>query len=215
MPATHLLLLDCDSTLSAVEGIDELGRLRGPQVFSQVERMTAEAMDGGIPLETVFARRLDLIRPTRTEVDGIAAKYLATVEPDAAEALRRIRAAGWQIAIVSGGFTEAILPLARSLGINEVYAVGLRFDAAGHYVGFDTEAPTARSRGKNAVARHLRATTGATEVVMVGDGASDLEVKGDADRVIGFGRYAVRAKVQAGADAFIMRLADLPPLLNA
>ena len=50
---------------------------------------------------------------------------------------------------------------------------------------------------------------------MVGDGASDLEVKGDADRVIGFGRYAVRAKVKAGADAFITRLSDLPPLLGA
>ena len=213
--AKRLLLLDCDSTLSAVEGIDELGRLRGPEVFAQVERMTAEAMDGGIPLETVFARRLELIRPTRAEVEGIAAKYLATVEPDAAEALRRIRAAGWEIAIVSGGFTEAILPLARALGIGRVHAVGLRFAADGSYAGFDTEAPTARSRGKNAVARRLRAELGAGEVVIVGDGASDLEVKGDADRMIGFGRYAVRAKVKAGADAFIMRLAELPPLLGA
>ena len=213
--ATRLLLLDCDSTLSAVEGIDELGRLRGPEVFAQVERMTAEAMDGGVPLETVFARRLELIRPTRAEVDGIAARYLATAEPDAAEALRRIRAAGWTVAIVSGGFTEAILPLARALGIERVHAVGLRFDAAGAYAGFDTEAPTARSRGKNAVARRLRTELGAAEVVMVGDGASDLEVKGDADRVVGFGRYAVRAKVKAGADAFITRLADLPPLLGA
>jgi phosphoserine phosphatase len=211
----RLLLLDCDSTLSAVEGVDELGRLRGPEVFAQVERMTAEAMDGGIPLETVFARRLELIRPTRAEVEAVAAKYLATAEPDAADALARIRAAGWTTIIVSGGFTEAILPLARSLGIDRVEAVGLRFGPDGAYAGFDAEAPTARSRGKNAVARRLRAELGATEVVMVGDGASDLEVKGDADRVIGFGRYAVRAKVEAGADAFIARLADLPPLLGA
>ena len=211
----RLLLLDCDSTLSAVEGIDELGRLRGPDVFAQVERMTAEAMDGGIPLETVFARRLELIRPTRAEVEAIAAKYLATVEPDAAEALGRIRGAGWTTVIVSGGFTEAILPLARSLGIARVEAVGLRFAADGSYAGFDPEAPTARSKGKNLVARRLRAELGASEVVMVGDGASDLEVRGDADRVIGFGRYAVRPKVKAGADAFITRLADLPPLLGA
>ena len=39
--------------------------------------------------------------------------------------------------------------------------------------------------------------TAGDSVVMVGDGASDLEVKGDADKVIGFGRYAVRAKVKA------------------
>jgi phosphoserine phosphatase len=212
---SRLLMLDCDSTLSAVEGVDELGRLRGPAVLAEVERMTAEAMDGGTPLEAVFGRRLDLIRPTRAELDSIAAKYLATVEPDAAAALARIRAAGWQVAIVSGGFTEAILPLARHLGIARVEAVGLRFNPDGSYAGFDTEAPTCRSRGKNAVASRLRAEFAADEVVMVGDGASDLEVKGDADRVIGFGRYAERSKVRAGADAFIRSFAELPALLGA
>ena len=211
---THLLLLDCDSTLCAVEGIDELGRLRGPGVFAEVERMTNEAMDGGTPLETVFARRLDLIRPTQAELDSIAAKYLATVEPEAAAALDRIRAKGWQVAIVSGGFTQAILPLARHLGIARVEAVRLRFNPDGSYAGFDEAAPTCRSRGKNAVARRLRAELGAAEVVMVGDGASDLEVKGDADRVIGFGRFAERPKVKAGADAFIRSFAELPALLG-
>jgi len=50
--------------------------------------------------------------------------------------------------------------------------------------------------------------------VMVGDGASDLEVKGDVDKVIGFGRYVVRPKVKAGADAFIMSLAELPGVVG-
>ena len=61
----------------------------------------------------------------------------------------------------------------------------------------------------------LRKELNASEVVMVGDGASDLEVKGDADRFIGFGRYAERPKVRAGSDAFIKRLAELPALLGA
>jgi phosphoserine phosphatase len=213
--ATRLLLLDCDSTLSSVEGIDELGRLRGEEVFKQVERMTADAMDGSIPLEKVFAQRLALIRPTRTELAEIAAKYIATIEPDATEALSRIRAAGWQIAIVSGGFTEAILPLAKILGIERVYAVELYFDTSGNYTGFNENSPTARARGKNVVTQMLRKEHNASEVVMVGDGASDLEVKGDADRFIGFGRYAERPKVRVGADAFIKRFAELPALLGA
>lgn len=212
---TRLLLLDCDSTLCAVEGIDELGRLRGPAVFSEVERMTNEAMDGGTPLETVFARRLELIRPTQAELDSIAAKYLATVEPEAAAALDRIRRAGWEVAIVSGGFTQAILPLARRLGIGRVEAVALRFHSDGSYAGFDESAPTCRSRGKNAVARRLRAELGATEVVMVGDGASDLEVKDDAERFIGFGGFADRPRVRQGADAFIRSFSELPALLGA
>ena len=207
--ATKLLLLDCDSTLSSIEGIDELGRLRGPETFKAVEDMTNAAMDGGTPMEAIFAKRLDIIKPTKAELEAIGAKYIATVEPTAKATLDKLRAAGWKIAIVSGGFTQAILPLAAYLGIERVEAVILRFNADGSYAGFDETCPTCRSKGKNVVARRLRAEHQATTVIMVGDGASDLEVKGDADKVIGFGRYAVRAKVRAGADAFITSLGEL------
>jgi len=49
---------------------------------------------------------------------------------------------------------------------------------------------------------------------MVGDGASDLEVQGDVDFVVGFGGYAVREKVKQGADAFILSFSELPALLD-
>ena len=207
--ATKLLLLDCDSTLSSIEGIDELGRLRGPETFKAVEDMTNAAMDGGTPMEAIFAKRLDIIKPTKAELEAIGAKYIATVEPTAKATLDQLRTAGWKIAIVSGGFTQAILPLAAYLGIDRVEAVILRFHADGSYAGFDETCPTCRSKGKNVVARRLRAEHQATHVVMVGDGASDLEVMGDADKVIGFGRYVVRAKVKAGADVFITALEQL------
>ena len=211
--ATKLLLLDCDSTLSSIEGIDELGRLRGPEVFKAVEDMTNAAMNGGTPMEAIFAKRLEIIRPTQAELASIGAKYVATVEPTALAALARLRAAGWRIAIVSGGFTQAIRPLADFLGIERVEAVPLKFAADGSYAGYDEDAPTSKSKGKNVVARRLRAEFQATLVIMVGDGASDLEVKGDADKVIGFGRYAQRPKVVAGADVFIRALSELPDVV--
>ena len=214
MSATQLVLIDCDSTLSAIEGIDELARLRGPETFAAVEEMTRAAMEGGTPMETIFARRLDLIRPTLDELALIADQYIAQVEPTAKETVAQLHSEGWQVAVVSGGFTQAILPLARHLGIPRVEAVHLLFDDAGVYAGFAPESPTARTKGKNVVARQLRAELNAARVVMVGDGASDLEVKGDADVVIGFGRYAVREKVRTGADFFITSLADLPAVLR-
>ena len=207
--ATKLLLLDCDSTLSSIEGIDELGRLRGPETFKAVEDMTNAAMDGGTPMEAIFAKRLEIIKPTKAELESIGAKYIATVEPTAKATLEKLRAAGWRIAIVSGGFTQAIRPLADFLGIDRVEAVVLKFHADGSYAGFDESCPTCKSKGKNVVARRLRAEHHATRVVMIGDGASDLEVKGDADLVIGFGRYVQRPKVVAGADKFIRSLAEL------
>jgi len=35
-----LIFFDCDSTLSSIEGIDELGRARGPFIFQMVEDLT-------------------------------------------------------------------------------------------------------------------------------------------------------------------------------
>jgi phosphoserine phosphatase len=207
--ATKLLLLDCDSTLSSIEGIDELGRLRGPETFKAVEDMTNAAMNGGTPMEAIFAKRLDIIKPSAAELAAIGAQYVATVEPTAQASLAQLRADGWQIAIVSGGFTQAIRPLADFLGIDRVEAVVLKFHADGAYAGFDDSCPTCKTKGKNVVARRLRAEYQATQVVMVGDGASDLEVKGDADLVIGFGRYVQRPKVVAGADRFVRSLAEL------
>ena len=212
--ATKLLLLDCDSTLSAIEGIDELGRLRGPEVFKAVEDMTNAAMNGGTPMEAIFAKRLNMIKPTLAECEAIGAKYIAHIEPTAVASLKQLKQAGWTIVIVSGGFTQIIQPLAKVLGIERVEAVTLKFHADGSYAGYEESCPTSKTKGKNVVARKLRAEFKADRVIMVGDGASDLEVKGDADRVIGFGRYAERAKVKAGADAFIYALSDLAAVIN-
>jgi len=177
--------------------------------------MTTAAMEGGTPMEAIFARRLDMIRPTKSELESIGLQYIDTVEPTALETIAMLKSGGWQIAIVSGGFTQAILPLADFLGIDRVEAVELKFHNDGSYAGFNEACPTSRTKGKNEVVRQLREEMNADLVILVGDGASDLEVKGDADMVIGFGRYAVRPKVKAGVDAFIMSLAELPELVAA
>ena len=65
------------------------------------------------------------------------------------------RAAGWKIAIVSGGFTQAIRPLADFLDIERVEAVTLRFHPDGSYAGFDESCPTCKSKGKNVVALYV------------------------------------------------------------
>jgi phosphoserine phosphatase len=212
--ATKLLLFDCDSTLSAIEGIDELGRLRGPEVFKAVEDMTTQAMDGSTPMESIFAKRLDMIKPTLKELESIGQKYIHQVEPTALDTIKKLKAAGWTVIIVSGGFTQAIRPLAQYLGIERVEAVELRFNADGSYAGYVESCPTAKSKGKNVVVLKLRDEFKAYQMILVGDGASDLEVKGDVDKMIGFGRYTARPKVKAGADAFITSLDQLIALLD-
>ena len=208
-----LVCFDCDSTLSSVEGIDELGRLRGPEVFAAVERLTTDAMEGRIRIEDIFKLRLDVIRPTRADAAMVGARYLANVEPSALATVRAIEERGWTPLIISGGFRPAIRPLADFLGIARVEAVELHFAADGSYAGFDEAYPSTRSGGKPEIIATLRQELAPERIVMVGDGASDLETQPFVDLFVGFGRYVARAKVKQEARAFITALSQLPGLL--
>ncbi|TLD70610.1 HAD family hydrolase [Phragmitibacter flavus] len=208
-----LLLVDCDSTLSALEGIDELARLRGPEVFQQVEEATRQAMDGTISIDSIFARRLEVIRPTRQDCEAIGQDYIKHEVPGVREALDRARELGWTVAILSGGFVPCIEPLAAELGIERIEAVPLFFDEAGEYVGFGEDYPTTRNGGKVEVVEKLREEWKPEQIVMVGDGVSDLETKPAVDHFIGFGAVVVRPKVHENADSFLMEWAGLEEVL--
>lgn len=212
--ATRLICFDCDSTLSAIEGVDELARLRGAECFAAVEAMTRDAMDGKVPLDEVFGRRLELIRPTKSEAAAVGRMYLEQIEPTARRTVAALRAAGWTPVILSAGYTQVIAPLAQDLGIQRIEAVRLEFDTAGHYAGFDAAHPASRKGGKPLVVRALKEELRPGRVVMVGDGVSDLETRPEVDLFAGFGRYAERAAVRTGAHVFLRSLDELIPLLT-
>ena len=207
--ATKLICFDCDSTLSAIEGIDELARLRGLAVLGRVEMMTNDAMEGLVTVESVFERRLEIIEPRREDVAAVGRRYVETVEPTARDTIAALVARGWTPVIVSGGFTQAIQPLADYLGVARVEAVELKFTADGTYDGYDETAPTTRTGGKAEVVARLRRELQPSLTWMVGDGVSDLEVKSEEVSFIGFGRYVVRPKVKAEAGIFIISLDQL------
>ena len=209
-----LICFDCDSTLSAIEGIDELARVRGPEVFARVEEETRAAMDGKVPVESIFGWRLAVIQPSQADLAAVGRRYIEQIEPTAVATLAQLKAAGWTFLIISGGFRPVIAPLAAHLGIARIEAVDLYFDASGKYTGYDEKFPTTRSGGKPEIMRALKAELRPAHLVMVGDGVSDLETKGEVDLFVGFGRYVERPKVKAGAAAFIHSLAELIPLLQ-
>ena len=214
MSGPRLIVFDCDSTLSAIEGVDELARVRGAETFAAVEAMTHDAMDGRLPVEAVFGRRLEIIRPHRDDVAAVGRRYIETIEPTAVATLGTLREAGWTPLILSGGFRPAIRPLADHLGIERIEAVDLYFDADGGYTGYDEAYPTTRSGGKPEVIRSLRAELRPERMVMVGDGVSDLETVPAVDLFVGYGGYVRRERLQAQAAHFIERLAQLPPILD-
>lgn len=208
-----LVIFDCDSTLSGIEGIDELGRMQGEEIFSQVEEMTRSAMEGKIMMEEVFTRRMELIRPGLAELQAIAQSYHEHIEPHLTAVLPQLREQGWDLAVVSGGLLPAVEPFSKDLGIDAVMAVPVEFDAEGNYQSFNPQYPTAVTNGKRDCAAELKEKFGAELSVMVGDGISDLETKGTVDYVVGFGGFAVRERVKNESDAWLTSLETLPEVL--
>lgn len=195
-----LLFIDCDSTLSSIEGIDELAHARGEDVFARVVALTHAAMNGEIPLTEVFPRRMEMIRPDRTACDAVAKLYMETIVPGVPEFIHEVKAAGWHPVILSGGFAPLIEPLARKLGIAHVEAVPLFLDEDGSYTGYGADYPTTRNLGKNEVIREWKQALLPERVVMIGDGISDLETRPDVDVFIGFGGVVSRSKVKDECD---------------
>ncbi len=216
MPSRRFLFADCDSTLSSIEGIDELAQLKGPGLFARIAALTTDAMEGRITIASVFARRLDLIQPTRADAETVARHYVETLEPHVAEAFAGIRALGWEIIILSGGFRNAIRPLAAGLGVERVEAVDLYFDDKGNYAGHDTAYPTTRNGGKPEVIAAVLAANPGSRAVMIGDGMSDAEAKapGAASAFIAYTRVARREKAVARADAHTADWREVPALLE-
>ena len=197
----EVVCFDCDSTLSKIEGIDELARHQG--LFEQVAALTDAAMNGELALDEVYGKRLALIKPNQAAIDWLAQLYIDTLVEGVAETMQALHQQNKHIHIISGGIRQAILPLAAKLGIDEdhVHAVDLLFDEQGEYVDFVRSSPLAVNGGKARVCRRL--TMHHSELVMIGDGKTDLEAKLAGAYMIGFGGVVQRPLVQEQADLFI------------
>ncbi|CAI5519444.1 unnamed protein product [Closterium sp. Naga37s-1] len=96
--------------------------------------------------------------------------------------------------------------------VTNIFANRLLFEeGSGAYAGFDANEPTSRSGGKARAIAQLKQEHGFKSLVMVGDGATDLEARqpGGADMFIGYGGIQVRKVVAAESDWFAMDFQDL------
>ena len=208
------VILDVDSTLCGIEGIDWLAERRGAVVGRQVIALTDRAMRGEIALDAVYGERLALVRPSRAEIDALASAYAAALAPGAAEAIGLLRDAGRRLVIVSGGVHEAILPVARLVGIDEcdVHAVSMHFNTDGAYSGFESTSPLATAAGKRAVAASLGLPR---RVVALGDGATDLAMRPAIDAFAAFTGFVRRDRVVSAADYVFDSFSQLVELVLA
>lgn len=203
----RFLFFDVDSTLVKIEGIDVLAGGN-----PEIARLTEAAMNGEVPLDEVYGRRLEIIRPVRAAVEQLAQTYVASVVDGAEDVMATLLQRGHIVHLVTAGIEQAIVPLAQRLGVSNVHAVKLLFDDDGRYKDFDRRSLLTRAGGKELVVRAVRARSKGG-AAMIGDGASDLEAKPAVNLFIGFGGVAARPVVRENADVFVTDLRDVLELV--
>ena len=173
-----LVAMDMDSTLLAIESIDEIADMRG--LKPQVSEITQRTMRG----EIVFAESLKL----RTALlEGLHEEALQQVyderlrlSPGAEKMLQRMKSAGIKTMVISGGFTFFTDRIKTRLDFDYAAANTLEIEdgkltgkVLGEIIG---------ATGKAEVLKKVREELGLKreQVIAIGDGANDLKMLGEA-----------------------------------
>lgn len=220
-----LIFFDCDSTLSAIEGVDELARLKGKEW--RVSLLTQLAMNGDLDLREVYGKRLRAIRPTRKQLSTIEQMYWDCMVADTAEVVGALHLLGKRVYIISGGLAEPVRGFGKKLNVppERVRAVELEFNELSgewwKYYDHATqtnesfldyeESPLTVSAGKPQMVEALAGNTWGRKL-FIGDGMSDLHTKSVVDLFVGFGGVVRREKVERGSDIYVTA-PSLAPIL--
>jgi phosphoserine phosphatase len=166
----RLIVFDVDGTLIDAEMIDELAKVAG--VGGKVSKITSRAMNGEIEFKQALKERVRLLKGLDARVLESIVENLG-VTPGAEELITALKALGYKIALISGGFTQFVEKIKKRLSIDYVYANKLVIEN-GKLTGELVE-PIIDAERKAELMRKIAEKENLLmeQVVAVGDGAND------------------------------------------
>ena len=168
-----LFVFDMDSTLIGQEVIDQIAEKAG--VFKEVSEITLAAMEGRIDFIQALKQRVALLKNTPSTVLSEVTAAL-TFNPGVLATISQIKKAGHKVAVVSGGFTNVITKPLKEIKVDYIYANELEIKESkltGNLIGEIMDAAgKANSLKLSAEIEGIPLSN----VVVVGDGANDLEM---------------------------------------
>ena len=183
----------------------------------EVAALTRQAMEGGMKFQDALAARLTLLQPSKESILACLRDHPLELTPGVQAFVQELQKQNKAVFLVSGGFRIMIEPVAEILDIpvENIVANHILFDDKGAYSGFDANEPTSQDMGKPKALEMIQTAKGYSNMVMIGDGATDAQAKPPAKAFIGFGGVEVREKVKAVADWFVTDFDDLTKVLKS
>ncbi|MEZ0068318.1 phosphoserine phosphatase [Streptacidiphilus sp. MAP12-20] len=181
--AKRLVVMDVDSTLIQDEVIELFAAHAGCE--AEVAEVTAAAMRGELDFaESLRARVALLAGLDAGVVDKVRSEVRLT--PGARTLIRTLKRLGYQVGIVSGGFTQVTDDLVERLGLDFAAANTLEVED-GRFTGRVVGDIVDRA-GKATMLRRFAAEAGVPleQTVAIGDGANDLDMLNTAGLGVAF-----------------------------
>ncbi|CAI7673333.1 unnamed protein product [Penicillium pancosmium] len=171
----RLAVFDMDSTLIENEVIDEIAKFIG--VEKEVSEITERAMNGELDFAASLKERVGLLKGVPADVFE-KLKSVITISKGARELCRALKALGYKMAVLSGGFQPLAEWLAGELGLDYAVANHLEIDTATQTLtGKLVESkPIIDAAQKRTLLKSIAAENNIpiSQTITVGDGANDL-----------------------------------------
>lgn len=170
-----LFVFDLDSTLVALETIDELAEMAGVQ--DVVRQITKEAMEGRMDFEQALRKRSKLLKGMNAEDCWKKIRSNLQFNPGAQALVPLFSQQGinYHMAIVSGGFLPIAEDVRRVLGMDYAFANTLETDADGLFTGeLINDIMTPQRKRTLLLELAAKHSVPPCNVFAMGDGANDI-----------------------------------------
>ncbi len=207
---SQYFIIDFDSTIIQTEGLEELAQIvlsKNPQkekILEEIKKITNLGMEGKMGFTQSLKERLKLLEINTSHLQELEKKLKRKISPSILRNKNFFKKYSEQIYLITGGFEEFVLPVAKVLGIprNHILANNFKYDKKGNITGFNAKNILSENNGKVKAVKNLKLKG---EIIVIGDGFTDLQIKnlGAAKKFIAYVETINREAVTKHADSVV------------